>query len=152
MEQTKIKGDIAEAKALFEFSKRKIPVLIPWGDKDRYDMVIEYNQRFLKVQVKYCGEECNGAIICYARSSQDNRTHKNYFLYKDDVDFLFFYNEKYDKCALVPIKEIGEQSTISLRITPTKNNQRKNIRFFDDYSIDKTLCVETLHENSFQKE
>jgi hypothetical protein len=27
--QTKLKGDISEAKALFEFQKRNIPVLIP---------------------------------------------------------------------------------------------------------------------------
>jgi hypothetical protein len=27
--QTKVKGDISEAKALFEFQKRGIPVLLP---------------------------------------------------------------------------------------------------------------------------
>lgn len=55
--QTKIKGDISEAKALFEFQKRNIPVLLPWGDKERYDMVIELSNHFFRVQVKTANEE-----------------------------------------------------------------------------------------------
>lgn len=92
--QTKAKGDISEAKALFEFQKRNIPVLLPWGDKERYDMVIELSNHFFRVQVKTANEEKNGSIICYTRSSHDHTTHKKYYKYVNQVDFLCFIISK----------------------------------------------------------
>ena len=148
MEQTKQKGDISEAKCLFEFQKRRIPVLIPWGDKERYDLVIELNKHFYRIQVKTANEYTDGVIKCYTRSSHDNTTHKNYYTYQGQVDFFFFYNFQLDKCALVPMSVVGDKAKISLRVYPPKKNQTKNIKYFDDFSIDKTLCVETLHETS----
>ena len=142
--QTKLKGDISEAKALLEFQKRNIPVLIPWGDKERYDMVIEHNNHFYKVQVKTANEELNGAIKCYCRSSHDHTTHKNYYDYKNQVDYFVFYNINYNKIAIVPMSVIGDKKSISLRLLPPKNNQ-KNVLYFDDFSFDKILCVETLY-------
>lgn len=149
--QTKLKGDISEAKALFEFQKRNIPVLIPWGDKERYDMVIDFNNNFYRIQVKTANEEKNGAIRCYCRSSHDHTTHKHYYDYKDQIDYFVFYNMTYDKIAIVPISIIGDQKQLSLRIYPPRNNQ-SNVYYFDDFSFDKILCVETLHEASQRNE
>ena len=56
-----------------------------------------------------------------------------------------FYSQSRDKIALVPMGVIGEQKSINLRLDPPKNNQ-KNVHYFDDFSIDNVLCVETLHE------
>ena len=42
----------------------------------------------------------------------------------------------FDKIAIVPIQEIGNQKTISLRIEPPVNNQN-NVKYFDDYSFEK---------------
>lgn len=143
---TKDKGDISEAKALLEFSKRGIPVLIPWGDNLRYDMVIELNKTFYRVQVKTANEERNGAILCYTRSSTNHTSNKKLSTYEDDVDYFVFYNQKRDIIALVPIDVVNEKKTLSLRIEKPKNCAVKNVRYFEDYSFDKTLCVETLHE------
>lgn len=148
VEQTKQKGDISEAKCLLEFQKRGIPVLIPWGDKERYDLVIELNGSFYRVQVKTANECRSGAVMCYTRSSHDHTTHKRYYKYQNQVDFFFFYNFQLDKCALVPMSVVGDKSSICLRVDAPKRNQTKNIKYFDDFSIDKTLCVETLHETS----
>ena len=30
--------------------------------------------------------------------------------------------------------------------SPAPKNNQENVRYFDDYSIDNILCVETLHE------
>lgn len=139
-------GDISVAKTLFEFSKRGIPTLIPWGDNLRYDLVIELNNYFYKIQVKTANEECNGSIKCYTRSSTNHTTNKKLSTYENDVDYFVFYNQKRDLIAMVPISEIGTNKSISLRIEEPKNNQQKQIKYFSDYSLDKILCVETLHE------
>jgi hypothetical protein len=142
--QTKVKGDISEAKALLEFQKRNIPVAIPWGDKERYDMIIELNNQFYRIQVKTANEEENdGTVKCYTRSSHDHTTHKNYFTYDGQVDYFVFYNMKRDAVAIVPIEDVKDQQSLSLRFTPPKNNQ-KNVRYWNDCSLEKILCVEPL--------
>jgi len=141
---SKSKGNISEAKALFEFQKFGIPVLMPWGDNERYDMVIELDKKFYRVQVKTANEENNGSIKGYCRSSTNHTTNKNLSTYEDDVDYFVFYNQIYDKIALVPIGDTNGQKSISLRISaPLNGNQ--SLKYFDDYSFEKILCVETLH-------
>lgn len=143
---SKTKGNISEAKTLFEFQKRNIPVCLPWGDNERYDMIAEFNGKLNRIQVKTANEEVNGSIKCYCRSSKNHTTNKSLDTYEKDVDYFVFYNQTRDIIALVPIEEIGSCKVISLRIEPTKSGQLKGIRFFEDYSFDKILCVETLHE------
>lgn len=131
----KSKGDLSEARTLFEFQKLGIPVLIPWGDNLRYDMVIELNGVFKKVQVKTANEEENGSIKCYTRSSKNHTTNKELKTYVGEVDYFVFYNQRHDKIAIVPIDDIGDKKSISLRITSPLNNQK--CKFFDDYSFNK---------------
>ena len=138
----KDKGDFSEAKALCEFQKYHIPVCLPWGDNQRYDMIAEFDGKFNRIQVKTANEEENGAIKGYCRSSKNHTTNKNCDKYIDEVDYFVFYNQTYDKIALVPIEEIGDKSVIALRVEPTKNGQTRGIRFFDDYTFDKKFKLE----------
>lgn len=134
---SKMKGQLSEARALYEFQKRNIPVCIPWGDNERYDMIAEFNGKFNRIQVKTSNEERNGAICCYCRSSTNHTTNKNLTTYVDDVDYFVFVNQTYDLVAIVPIEEIGDKKQIRLRIQPTANGQTTNVRFFSDFSFEK---------------
>jgi len=136
---TKTKGNISEAKALFEFQKFNIPVSLPWGDNERYDMIAEFGGKLNKIQVKTANEEGNGSITCYCRSSKNHTTHKELKTYENEIDYFVFYNQIRDIIALVPISEVGSNKTIKLRVEPPKNGQVCNIRFFSDYSFDKIL-------------
>ena len=72
----KTKGEFSEARALYEFQKYHIPVCIPWGDNQRYDLIAEFNGKFNRIQVKTSNEEDNGSIRCYCRSSKNHTTNK----------------------------------------------------------------------------
>ena len=41
---------------------------------------------------------------------------------------------------------IGTKKTITFRQDKSKNNQITGINLVEDYLFDKTLCVETLHD------
>lgn len=103
-------------------------------------MIAEFNNKFNRIQIKTANEERNGAIQCYCRSSKNHTTNKIYSTYVGQIDYFVFYNENYDKIALVPIEKIGNKKVISLRIYPTRNQQITNIKFFDDFSFDKIIC------------
>ena len=136
---SKDKSNISESRTLYEFAKRDIPVCVPWGDNERYDLVAEFNGKFNRIQVKTCNEEENGGVRCYCRSSTNHTTNKNYTTYVGEIDYFVFYNQVHDLIALVPIQDIGDKKQIVLRYLPTANGQSKGVKFFSDYTFDKIL-------------
>lgn len=99
-------------------------------------MIAEFDGKLNRIQVKTVNEESNGAIICYCRSSKNHTTNKLLSNYVNEVDYFVFYNQTYDLIALVPMDEIGDKTTISLRITPPANGQTKGVRYFADYGFE----------------
>lgn len=145
---SKEKGDIGEAMVLADLVAHNVQVLQPFGDHARYDLVIDINGKFLKLQIKYCDQKTkNNSIICPCVSSTNHTTNKHYSSYKDDVDYMCFYIVEWNKIAYVPIQEIGNLKSFTIRNQLPKNNQA-NIHLIDNYSFEKTLCVETLHDES----
>lgn len=143
---SKEKGNIGEAIILSEFVKRGIPVAIPFGDNNRYDLIADFNNKLNRIQVKYCNQKIsNNSIICPCASSTNHTTNKSLSTYKNDVDFFAFYLVEWNCSLLVPISKIGDKKSISFRKNKPLNNQ-SNINLIEDYTFDKILCVETLHD------
>lgn len=138
---SKVKGQLSEARALYEFQKYHIPVCLPWGDNERYDMIAEFDGKFNRIQVKTSNEEENGAICCWARSSTNHTTNKRLSSYEGEVDYFVFVNQTYDLIALVPIEDLEGKKSIRLRLTPPANGQTKGIRYFEDYFFDKKFNI-----------
>jgi hypothetical protein len=144
---SKTKGNIGEAIILNEFVKKGVQVSIPFGDNSRYDLIADFNGKLNRIQVKYCNQKIseNGSIVCPCASSTNHTTNKHLSTYQNDVDYFAFYLVEWECCLLVPISKIGTRKTICFRKTKPLNNQA-NINLIEDYLFDKTLCVETLHD------
>lgn len=135
---SKMKGNIAEAVALSEFTKRNIQVSIPFGDNARYDLIAEFSDKLNRIQVKYCDSFSeNESAICICESKRNHTTNKTKNTYIGEVDYFFFYIQKWDKCVLISIDDIGSNKSICFRNEATKNNQ--HYRNVDDYTIDKVI-------------
>lgn len=144
---SKDKGNIGESVVLAEFVKRGIQVSIPFGDNARYDLIAEFNGKLNKIQVKYCDQKIteNNSISCPCASSTNHTTNKHYSTYENDIDYFCFYIVKWDIVLLVPISDIGNKKSLFFRKDKPKNNQM-NVNLVENYSLDKILCVETLHD------
>ena len=146
---SKEKGNIGEAIILAEFVKRGIQVAIPYGDNARYDLIAEFNGKLNKIQIKYCDQKItNNSVICPMASSTNHTTNKHLTSYENDVDYMAFYLKAYDICCLIPIQDCGAHKSICLRKDLPVSGQIKGIHLISDYSFDKILCVETLHDAS----
>lgn len=145
---TKEKGNIGEAVILSEFVKRGIQCSLPFGDAARYDLIAEFNGKLNKIQIKYCAQitEYN-SIVCPCASSTNHTTNKHYTTYENDVDYIACYIQPLDKSILIPIREIGKQKSITIRIAPTSNNQQKGIHYLDDFSFDKYIIKDDIEIN-----
>ena len=143
---SKDKGNIGEAVFMAEMIKHGCIVSKPFGDNARYDFIVDVNNKLMKFQVKYCNYVTdNQSITCPCASSTNHTTNKHYTTYENDVDYIAFYLAPYDKIAIIPIEEIGNRKSITLREKKTANSQLAGVNFIDDYSIENFLCVETLH-------
>ena len=133
-------GNIGEAIVLAKFVEKGIPVYLPFGDTEKADLIIEINNKLLKVQVKTSNRLEQGCLIFNTRSSRG--LHSSTVLYsEEDIDLYACYSLITKEVYILERKQFSQGLT-SLRIEESKNGQTKNINFAKDYSLDKFLNAE----------
>lgn len=128
------KGSLTEAILLAELLKRCFIVLKPVYTHARYDLVIELDGQFKKIQCK-TGQLRNGRVIFNTHSiewKQGRVAHHRH--YQDDVDYFLVYCYENNESYFVPVGDAGKH-TCSVRIEPTKNSQMKNVLWAKDYKL-----------------
>lgn len=129
-------GNITEAMIISKLLKNGKQVLLPFGEGYRYDLVIEDDdEKFKKVQCK-TGRIRNGVIIFNTCSLFFNTKERYKKSYINEIDLFAVYCPDNETVYLVPVKEVGKTKA-ALRIEPTKNNQKKFIRYAKDYELNK---------------
>ena len=141
MVNSKMKGNIAESRILYEFVQRGIPVSIPYGDNERYDMIAEFNGKLNKIQIKFCNQQIvDGSISCPCSNIVNPLTKsKHRELYVNDVDYMAFYIYVWDVAVIIPTSYIGNRIQIKIRKERAKNNQTTASTFVDDFTFDKIV-------------
>jgi PD-(D/E)XK endonuclease len=115
--------------------RRGYKVAFPYGEDWDFDLILFRSGQLERVQVKYT--ESNGTIICVRCRSHSLtggrvRTTKHYT--SALIDWLAIYDRTTDRCYYVPSEELGSgRSILHLRLRPTRNFQRRGIRFADEY-------------------
>jgi hypothetical protein len=119
---TKRIGEISEAHILTALFEKGYAVLLPFGDNQRYDLVVEIEGRFLRVQVK-TGKYINGTVCFRTVSSSVHRTGGKVRSYVDDVDYFGVYCPQIQQSYLVPIDDVrGNTRTVNMRVEPARKN------------------------------
>lgn len=136
---TKMIGDRSEAHILVALLETFETVLVPWGENQRYDFVVEDERHGLRrVQAK-TGRLRKGAVHFNTCSSSyhhvANRGASFHTRdYRGDADAFAVRCAETDSVYLVPVGEVGVREA-SLRVEPALNGQRTGIRFAADYQI-----------------
>lgn len=141
---TKDIGNIAEITVMRKFILHKIPVAIPYGNAEPYDMIIETPKGFKSIQVKNA-KYSKGSITAYI----DNRSGYSKYIhnsYEDAVDYIVIYCNDLDECYIINTHNINAFS-ITLRVDPPKNNSCiSQIKWAKDYLLDDYIdrCVNNI--------
>lgn len=139
---TKQIGNLVElqcATALYELG---CSVSIPFGNSNKYDLIIDWKDKLYKVQCKHSQEVLddneNVSAITFSCQWQSHNMTGGYSKQKylpNEIDyFATFYN---GKCYLVPQSQCSTQKM--LRILTPKNNQTKGVSFLKDYEASEVL-------------
>jgi len=112
---SKKKGSLAIGEAIAYFIKKNDSVFIPVSDCDKYDLVINEDSSFKKIQCKYSNDTAkSGGYIVDLRTfgGYREKTYHNKYI-KDDFDFLFVFCGNGDR-YLIPVEKIIHRSQLVL--------------------------------------
>ena len=134
----KLVGDRSTAMVLARLLEIYEVVLLPFGENQRYDLVIDSGTDFIRVQCK-TGRLENGVIkfnACSSTYHHPNRLPGQPYQrhYRGAADMFGVYCRANDRAYLVPVEHIGKRLG-SLRIERTLNNQAQRIRWAGEYEI-----------------
>lgn len=141
MKNTKKVGNLTELQCATRLYELGCAVSIPFGNSEKYDLIIDWNNKLYKVQVKHANlhldEDENKDYITFECRWQSHNTqgYKQIQYTAEDTDFFATYFE--NECYLIPQIECSNVKT--LRIKPPKNNQKKGISFLEDYKAMEVL-------------
>lgn len=126
-------GHRTEAVILAALVRRGYRVLVPFGVNQRYDLVIDTEGGFLRVQCK-TGRLEKGCVVFATRSVRANRKGCFSRGYQGEIDLFAVYCEAVDGLYAVPV-EVSPGGTCSLRVEKPANNQECGIRWARDFEV-----------------
>ena len=105
----------------------------------RYDLALDLGHRLLRVQCKLASF-VKGALSVHLTTSRltpsgDVRTRYS----AREIDAVGVYSPHTARTYLLPIEEVAGLSMLRLRVTPSRNNQKRGVRLAEDYLLPRTL-------------
>lgn len=128
----KVKGERTEGVILAHLLRLGYTISLPFGNNQRYDMIIDDGDRLLKAQCK-TGHIVNGCVAFSTCSRNSiSITRKSY---QGEVDIFLVYCPGNDKVYSVPISVTGE-TEFRMRIDPPRTKAATSkIKWAKDYEI-----------------
>ena len=127
------KGDASEASVIAELKRRGYTVLTPFGDNERYDLVFEEDDNFIRAQVKTGRLVDDSSVVfdcCGNHTNTKGTTVKKYDA--SEIDCFLVYVPKVNDFLRVSINEAPE-TTMTLRYD-SKQNQ-SSINWVEEYKL-----------------
>ncbi|WP_227133334.1 group I intron-associated PD-(D/E)XK endonuclease [Halorubellus salinus] len=129
------RGDISESIVLSALMRCGLTVSIPFGDSDRYDLVVDEDGELFRVQCK-TGSWVNGTVRFKLYSStvdEEGRVDQSYE--PGEVDAFAVYAPQTDEVYWVPMSVTGT-GEMRLRVEdPSAGAPRSRINWADEFRL-----------------
>lgn len=135
MTNTNKKGYITELQVLSKLLEYG-DISIPYGNNSRYDCILDYNGKLLKIQIKTSRKIDENRFFIPTENSQTNKNVTKKKKYSpNEIDYVatIYNNQVY----LVPI--LKEKTGITLSYNYPENGLKKLIHLAENYKIENIL-------------
>lgn len=131
---TKDFGDLADLSAAKALRSQGHAVSFPFGDNERYDLIIDDDGELSRAQVRKAAKR-DGYIVfkCYSNHRSSGNIKRENFSDTEIDCFLVWYQEE-NKIYRIPIEETPK-TEMRLRLDDAENNQKKKLNWASDYLI-----------------
>ena len=138
---TKQLGNLTELQCATYLYSLGCPISIPFGNSEKYDLIMDYNYTLYKIQCKHSSEilDDQGKVCAIKfKSTWQGHNSSGWTRHQYSINEVDFFATFYDnKCYLVPCYQCSNEKT--LRILPPKNGQTKGVSFLKDYEASEVL-------------
>lgn len=126
-------GEVSEAAVLARLVLLGYPVLLPFGNNQRYDLVFEdkADGRLVRAQVKT--GRYDGAVVRFPVASRNGFTGVRNS-YHGAIDVFLVYVHALSEVYMVPV-ELTRRSECYLRVEPTKGGPTSTLRWAKDFVL-----------------
>jgi hypothetical protein len=101
----------------------------------RYDLILDIGTRLLRVQCKWAVRHAGViSVRCYSSRRTANGFRVRRYT-AEEIDAVAAYCAELDRCFLLPACLVEGHGVLSLRLEPTRNCQKLNIRWADDFEF-----------------
>lgn len=138
MEHPKDVGDRSTLAVMLGLANAGRTILVPFGENTRYDLVIDEEGCFSRIQCK-TGRLRDGAVWFRTSSTYCHhpRPSPSMRSYHDEIDYFGVYCPDNGAVYLVPFDAAPNRSSAALRVEPSRNGQARRIRHAADYEVAK---------------
>ena len=106
-------GAVGMAAAIFQYQRLGFTVLVPLIDNQEYDLVVEKDEEFLRVQVKTTKYKRNEHYVVQVKTVRPNKTENKITTFGHGCDLLFVLCDNGD-CYSIPRAEITTKNEVRL--------------------------------------
>lgn len=123
---TKLKGDIAEQAVILYALQQGWGVLKPIGDRLPYDLVLEVENVFVKIQVKsaWFDEKKKNHVVDTRRTKTNRRKMMRSSYTENDFDFAVIYLQECQTFYVFPVAEFINYGS-EIHLVEAEKRQRK---------------------------
>lgn len=130
-------GNLTELQCITALYALGCDVSIPFGNSQKYDLIMDYKGKLYKVQVKHANEVGGEYFTFKTRWQGHNASGYTQTSYtKEDIDLFATYCQ--NQLYLIPVEECSGASK-TIRFIPPKNGQIKGVNFAKDYVAEEVL-------------
>lgn len=126
------RGEVSEGVVIACLLKQGHSVSIPFGNNQRYDLILDEGEgTLLRIQVK-TGRLAEGCVI-FQTSSKNSFTGQT-LNYRGQADLFMVYCPQIETIYEVPVEDCGNRE-MRLRVEPVRGGPKSTIRWAKDYEI-----------------
>jgi len=135
---TKLKADIAESAVKTELLRKGFSVLQPVGDRLPYDLALDLNGGFLRLQVKSAWFDKRAE--CYVVDARRTKTNRRRMLRKrycaNDFDFAIIYLADINVFYVMPVEVFSAyRSTITIIESEKRQRRPKSAEYRERWDL-----------------
>lgn len=132
MKNSKAVGELSEAAVLKRVLQLGYSASIPFGNNQRYDLILDAEHKLFKVQIK-TAHFYKGCLI-FSTCSRNGFTLQRKS-YEGEIDLFLAYASHTDKVYKIPV-ESASKTSISLRISQLKRTAPlSTVRWAKDFEF-----------------
>jgi len=140
LEEPQKRGQATAALIRSAFVLRDIPVLVPTVDDEPYDLVVESDGQFYRVQCKTAYRKSSGTVAFETVSTRRRRDGYDRRGYDGYAEYFAVYDPINDNRYLIPVSEAAT-GKMEIGFRAPRNGQRAGINWTEDYLFDEQLTA-----------